>query len=111
MSYFEWALVLGFLSLLMGPFLVPLTARFVFRHQGVWLYRISRLGHCLVGVLFLLLAYMDMRYFASGYGPDLASPLHPGAGSSTRLGWRGFSHDALKAGDLNPVARSLEFCP
>lgn len=72
MSYFEWALVLGFLSLLIGPFLAPLVARFVFRHQGVWLYRISRLGRWLVGVLFLLLAYMDVRYFASGYGPDLA---------------------------------------
>ena len=72
MSYFDWALVIGFLSLLFGPFVVPLMARFVFKHQGVWLYRVAKAGRWMVGCLFLLLAYMDVQYFAGGYGPDLA---------------------------------------
>lgn len=72
MSLSDWIWIIGFLTVLFGPFLVPLVARFVFKHRGVWLYRLARAGRWLLGCLFLLLAYMDVQYFANGYGPDTA---------------------------------------
>ena len=72
MSFSDWVWIIGLAAVLIGPFLVPLVARFVFRHRGVWLYRLASAGRWIVGCLCALLAYMDMQYFANGYGPDTA---------------------------------------
>jgi hypothetical protein len=70
MSLSDWIWVVGFVTVLFGPFVVPLVARWVFRHQGVWLYRIAMVGRWLLGGLVALLILMDVEYFLNSYGPD-----------------------------------------
>ena len=41
--------VIGVVTVLFGPFVVPLIAQWVFRHQGVWLYRIAMVGRWTLG--------------------------------------------------------------
>ena len=49
MSLSDWIWVIGFVIMLFGPFVVPLIAQWVFRHQGVWLYRIAMVGRWMLG--------------------------------------------------------------
>jgi hypothetical protein len=70
MSFSDWIWIIGFLTALFGPFLVPLVARWAFRHRGIWLYRIAKVGRWLLGGLVVLLIFMDLQYFMNSYGPQ-----------------------------------------
>ena len=59
----EIAFILVLITLGAGPFVVPAIAWWIFRHEGVWLYRIARYLRWVDGLVFFFFLAIDASFF------------------------------------------------